>query len=107
MKADVVVLGAGMVGVCCALQLQARGRSVVLLDRTGPAAETSFGNTGLIQREGAVPYGFPRELKTLLNVALGRSLAVHYHRDALPRLLPFLLRYWRNSAPARHRAIAQ
>ena len=32
-KADVVVLGAGMVGVGAALHLQQRGRDVILVDR--------------------------------------------------------------------------
>ena len=62
MKSDVIVLGAGMVGISAALHLLKRGRSVVLLDRRGPAEETSYGNAGLIQREGIVPYMFPRDL---------------------------------------------
>ena len=53
--ADVIVLGAGMVGVSTALHLQKRGRSVVLVDRRGAGEETSYGNTGIIQREGVVP----------------------------------------------------
>ena len=48
MRADVVVLGAGIIGICVALHLQKRGRSVVLLDRRGAAEETSFGNAGLV-----------------------------------------------------------
>jgi D-amino-acid dehydrogenase len=47
MKADTVVLGAGMVGVVATLQLQERGRDVVLTDRHDVAGEeSSFGNTG-------------------------------------------------------------
>ena len=39
LKADVLVLGAGMVGVGAALHLQKRGRDVVLLDRHDHAGE--------------------------------------------------------------------
>ena len=49
-RADVIVLGAGMVGVSVALYLQQRDRDVVLADRRGPGEETSYGNSGLIQR---------------------------------------------------------
>jgi len=50
LKADVLVLGAGMVGVSAALHLQQRGRDVILADRHELAAqETSFGNAGLIE----------------------------------------------------------
>ena len=60
---DVVVLGAGIVGVSAALALQARGRSVALVDRLPEAAgETSFGNSGIIQTEGVLPYLFPRAI---------------------------------------------
>ena len=43
LKADVLVLGAGMVGVGAALHLQKRGRDVVLIDRHELAGEeTSY-----------------------------------------------------------------
>ena len=59
---DVIVLGAGMVGVSAALALQARGPAVVLVDRHGEAAdETSYGNAGLVQSEAVIPYLFPRD----------------------------------------------
>jgi hypothetical protein len=47
MRNDVVVLGAGIVGICVALHVQKRSRSAVLVDRRGAAEETSFGNAGL------------------------------------------------------------
>lgn len=99
-KADVLVLGAGMVGISTALHLQGRGRQVVLVDRRGPAEETSFGNAGLIQREGIVPYMFPREWATVFRYALNNSSDAHYHLSALPRIAPWLFKYWRNSTPA-------
>ena len=46
-RSDVIVLGAGIVGISAALHLQGRGRSVALVDRRGMAEETSFGNTGI------------------------------------------------------------
>jgi glycine/D-amino acid oxidase-like deaminating enzyme len=73
-NADVIVLGAGMIGVSTALHLQKRGRSVALLDRRGPGEETSFGNTGIIQREGVVPYPFPRQIGLMVQYALALPL---------------------------------
>ncbi len=107
MKTDVAVLGAGMVGVCVALHVQGRGRSVVLVDRRGAAEETSFGNAGLIQREGVYPYGFPHDFGALLRYGLNRTVDAHYHPSALPELAPFLWKYWLHSRPARHAAIAR
>ena len=107
MKFDAVVLGAGIVGVCVAAHLQKRGRHVALVDRKLPGNETSFGNAGLIQREGVYPYAFPRDLGTLLRYARNQSPDVRYHADAMLKTAPFLWQYWRNSHPAKHAAIAR
>jgi D-amino-acid dehydrogenase len=107
MKFDTVVLGAGIVGVCVAAHLQQRGRAVALIDRKLPGNETSFGNAGLIQREGVYPYAFPRGLGTLLRYARNQSPDVRYHADAMLEVAPFLWRYWRNSHPAKHAEIAK
>ena len=107
MRADIAVLGAGIVGICVALHLQKRGRAVALLDRRGAAEETSFGNAGLIQREGVYPYGFPHDFGALLRYGFNRTIDAYYHPSALPRLAPFLLQYWRYSRPARHAEVAR
>ncbi|MCW4115903.1 FAD-binding oxidoreductase [Aurantimonas sp. MSK8Z-1] len=104
MKADVVVLGAGIVGVSTALHLQALGRDVALVDRGQPGEGTSYGNAGLIERSSVVPYAFPRSVTTLLRYALNRSSDVRYESRDLLGAVPFLLRYWRQSSPRNLRA---
>ncbi|MDB5504113.1 MAG: D-amino-acid dehydrogenase, partial [Tardiphaga sp.] len=101
LKADVLVLGAGMVGVSAALHLQARGRNVVLIDKHERAGEeTSYGNAGLIECASVFPYMFPRDFSQILKYALNRSPDVHYHLNALPGFLPWMIRYFLNSSPA-------
>ncbi len=106
MTQDVLVLGAGMVGVCTALQLALRGHRVTLVDRREPGRETSYGNAGIVQCDAVEPYAFPRDLATLLRVACKRGADVNYHLAALPALVRPLWHYWRNSAPACHQGIA-
>src|SRR5512135_2046370 len=107
MQGDVVVLGAGMVGVSVAAHLQKRGKKVVLLDRRHPGEEASFGNGGLVQREAVFPHPFPRDAAELWRIARNRSVDVHYHLSALPGLVRPLFGYWRNSAPDRYATIAR
>ena len=107
MQSNVVVLGAGIVGICVALHLQKRGRETILVDRRGAAEETSFGNAGLIQREGVYPYGFPHDFGALLRYGLNRTIDAHYHPSALLRITPFLWQYWHHSRPARHAEVAR
>ena len=107
MPTDVLVLGAGMVGTCTALQLARRGHSVALVDRQAPGRETSYGNAGIIQREAVEPYAFPREWSALFDAAFKRGPDVNYHLGALPSVAPRLYRYWHESAPGRYAAIAR
>jgi len=107
MQADTIVLGAGIVGVSVAVHLQKRGRAVALVDRRGQGEETSFGNAGLIQSEGIFPYGIPHDFGALLRYAMNNTTDAHYHLAALPKLAPFLARYWWSSRPTRHAAIAR
>ncbi|MBU2532957.1 MAG: FAD-binding oxidoreductase, partial [Alphaproteobacteria bacterium] len=80
---------------------QKRGQNVALVDRRPPAEETSYGNAGIIQREGVMPYTFPRDLSTALRYALNRTSEANIHYGALPELAPWLYQYWRNGSPDR------
>ena len=102
---DVIVLGAGIVGVCVAIHLQRRGRNVLLVDRREPGRETSYGNAGIIQREGVRPRAFPRDLNTLLRIAANGGLDSRYELSALPAYASPLAQYWWHSAPERYRKI--
>lgn len=106
MRTDTIVLGAGIVGISVALHLQKAGRSVLLVDRRGPGEETSYGNAGLIQREGVYPYGFPHDFGALFRYALNNTIDASYHWSAIPKLAPFLYSYWMHSRAAKHEAIA-
>ncbi|MET3927169.1 FAD-binding oxidoreductase [Devosia sp. 2618] len=104
---DVIILGAGIVGVSTGIHLLRRGRSVTLVDKNAPGRETSFGNAGIIQREGVRPHAFPRDLAMLMQVGLHLSTAARYEPLALPRLAPALLRYWWESSPEHYRKVVQ
>ncbi len=100
MRSDVVVLGAGIVGVSAAFHLLLRGKSVTIIDRLGGAAgETSYGNTGIIQSEAVFPYTFPREPVEVLKAAANQDPKAQVRYSALPSIAPFLARYFLASAP--------
>lgn len=100
MHCQTIVLGAGIVGVSTALHLQARGRKVILIDRDEPGSGTSHGNAGLIERSSVIPYAFPRDLSSLLRYGLNRQPDVRYSLTHIPKIAPWLLKYWQNSSPA-------
>jgi len=98
MDCQTLVLGAGIVGVCSALHLQAAGQRVVLLDRDEPGRGTSHGNAGLIERSSIIPYAFPRQWSRLLRYSLNRQSSMRFSPAFLPKLAPWLLEYWRQSS---------
>ena len=104
MQRDVVVLGAGIVGLATALKLQETGRSVALVDKHAAGEGTSFGNAGIIERASIYPYAFPRQVKDLVRYALNGTPEAHYHLKFLPKIAPWLARYWWNSSPSGHEA---
>ncbi len=101
-ETDVIVLGAGIVGLGIALKLQEKSRGVTLVDREEAGSQTSFGNAGIIERASFLPYAFPREVGILLQYALNARTDAHYHWNALLTVAPWLARYWWNSAPSRY-----
>lgn len=101
-----IVLGAGMVGVATAIQLQKRGWSVALLDRKEPGQETSYGNAGIIESEALHPRPMPRDLREFAKIAIGRTNEVNYRFSALPYHFGPLLRYWWHSFPVRYAPIS-
>lgn len=106
-NADVVVLGAGMVGVSIAVHLAKRGRSVVLVDRNPGAGEgTSYGNAGIIERSSILPYMFPRDIGQIVKYALNQQPEAYYQLSSLHKVAPWLVRYWLNSTPRRKAEIA-
>lgn len=105
MARDILVLGAGMVGVSTAWHLLQRGHRVTLVDRNAPGRETSFGNAGIIQREAVRPYRFPRDLTTLTRVLPNRRVDIRYRPSGMAQAALPLFQYWRNSAPDRYARI--
>lgn len=102
----VVVVGAGIVGMCCACYLQRQGISVRVIDRLAPGEATSYGNAGGIATGEIIPLSVPgllREVPRWLLDPLG-PLAVRW--TYLPRAMPWLLRFLRAGSQASVRALS-
>lgn len=62
MKQDVVIIGAGVIGVACAVELARRGVQVTVLERDRVGHGCSFGNAGWLTPSQAVPLANPSML---------------------------------------------
>ncbi|MCC6472767.1 MAG: FAD-binding oxidoreductase [Burkholderiales bacterium] len=92
---QVAVVGAGIVGACCAAWLQRKGLCVTLIERAGAGEATSFGNAGSLSPTAVMPVAMPgmlRQVPGWIGDPLG-PLTVRW--SYLPRALPWLIRFLR------------
>jgi D-amino-acid dehydrogenase len=101
---DVLVIGAGIVGVSVALRLLQDGREVLLIDREGVAAQASRGNAGALAFSDILPLASPGILRSAPRWLMNPLGPLAIRPSYLPRLAPWLYRFWRASQPDRVRA---
>ena len=100
----VVVIGAGVVGACCAICLQEQGARTTLIDRQRPGDEgaSSFGNAGSLSPSSVVPTPAPGMLAKVPGWLLKEDGPLTIRWSYLPRLLPWLIRFIRAGGDAEH-----
>ncbi len=101
MSRTALVLGAGIVGVSCALALQKRGFTVTLIDRREPGSETSYGNAGVISRSSIIPLNNPSLWPSLPHYLRNRHPAIRFRAGHLLRNPGWILRFLAEARPAR------
>ncbi|SFB06090.1 D-amino-acid dehydrogenase [Collimonas sp. OK607] len=124
----VVVIGAGIVGAACAIELLRDGHHVTLIDpgEPGGTQATSYGNAAWLSPASVVPVSMPGLWKKIPGYLFNKNSPLTIRWSALPSLLPWLIRFiWAGAsvarveataralsallhdAPARHRALAK
>ena len=100
---DVLIVGGGAIGVCCALELSRQGADVTLLESGAElGAGCSAGSAGLLCPSHAAPLA----TRAALRHGLRWSLTRHgpFAMRLRPSLLPWLARFAAACTPARERA---
>lgn len=101
---DIAIIGAGIIGISAALELQRRGKQVLVLDREGVAAGASTGNAGAFAFTDIVPLATPGIMrnapKWLLDPLGPLSIPPSYALN----IAPWMLRFWRASWQDRYDA---
>ena len=92
----VVIVGAGVAGLCSAYYLRKRDVDVTVLERrtVGSRGAASYGNGGWITPAQAGPLPEPGLTIYGLRALLSADSALYFRPSYLPRLLPWLARFW-------------
>jgi len=97
---DIVVVGAGIIGVACALQLARQGQQVWVVDQQEPGMGASYGNAGHLATEQVFPIADLSILKRLPGMLLDPMGPLRLDWKYLPHALPWFLRLLLNLRPA-------
>jgi len=98
---DVIVLGAGIVGVSAGVAARQRGLSVILVDRREPGSETSYGNAGILSSGSIMPLNQPSLWSALPAYLTNRNAALRWDPAWTIRNLDWVVRFLANAAPSR------
>jgi len=109
MSLNVIVVGAGITGVCTAEWLRRAGADVTLIDRVNPGdpAQTSYGNAGLLARCAIIPVSVPGLTAKAPKMLLDPKSPLFMKWGYLPKLLPWLVPFLRNGRMDRLKPIVK
>src|SRR5881227_1701066 len=102
----VVVVGAGIVGVCTAWHLLRRGADVTLIDSDEPGLGCSFGNAGALSSGSVAPLAMPGVMRDALSMLLDPGAPLRIPLSYLPKATPWLTRFVLASRPGEVRRIS-
>jgi len=104
---EVTILGAGIIGVCCALSLQEKGYVVTLVDRQPPGEATSYGNAGVISPWSCIPQCMPGTLQQIPGWLLSSDGPVSIRWRDLATTIPWSMRFLANTRLAKVEQISE
>jgi D-amino-acid dehydrogenase len=97
---DVLVVGAGIVGLGCAFHLRKDGLAVTVIDRDPEGDKASFGNAGGIGISEVVPAAVPGVFWRIPGWLLDPLGPLALRPSHAPKLVPWLWRFSRSAAPS-------
>ena len=96
-RPTIAVIGAGMVGTCCALHLQNEGYDVTLLDRAAPGEAASSGNLGGFGIASCPPAAMPGLTGKIPGMLLDAEAPLKLRWRHAAKALPWFLRFVANT----------
>lgn len=94
-----IVVGAGIVGICCGIELKRRGFAVSIIDRLDPGEACSYGNAGILAAQAVVPMAMPGLIARVPRMLIDPDSPLVVRPRALPKTLPWLWQFYKATKP--------
>jgi len=96
-NSSVVVIGAGIQGICISLNLLKKGFKVTLIDRDDPGkSSASYGNAGHFSPYASVPINRPDILTDVPSMLLSSSGPLALKWNYVPKMIPWFIKFIKN-----------
>jgi len=105
-ESSVVVVGAGIVGLCVAHELRKAGYEISIVDPEEPGSQCSYGNAGAISAGSVAPLAMPGVMKNAAGMLLDADSPLHVPWHYWLRAAPWLRRFVASATPQRVEQIA-
>jgi D-amino-acid dehydrogenase len=92
-----IVVGAGIVGVCCGIELKRRGFDVTVIDRVPPGESCSFGNAGILAAQAVVPVPMPGIMWQAPRMLLDPEGPLVVRLGSLRQTIPWLWKFYQST----------
>jgi D-hydroxyproline dehydrogenase len=97
LKSSIGVIGAGIQGVCIALNLIKKGFKVTIIDRENPGeVSASYGNAGHFSPYASVPINRPDIIADVPSMLLNSKGPLSLKWNYVPKMIPWFLQFIRN-----------
>ena len=90
---NILIIGAGIVGICTSIELIKKGYSVTLMDPNEPGSQTSYGNAGVITDSSLMIINNPQLLKSLFQLIFKNHTSFRYSKSFIFSRLIWVLHF--------------
>ncbi len=94
---SVGVVGAGIQGVCIALQLMKKGVPVTIFDKNDPGKMTSYGNAGHFSPYAVVQLNRPDVIYDIPKMLMSSYGPLALKWNYVPKMIPWIIKYFKSS----------
>lgn len=103
---DATIIGAGIVGLCCALSLLDKGKQVRIIAPSAEDRMASIGNAGVISPWSCIPQSMPGIWKYIPGWVLNPEGPVSLSHSGLLKLIPWTYKFLAEGSAAKVRKVS-